>query len=179
MYHMSGSVDEPSFMPILQVIELRKINNRIGDTADRYKVILSDGQHFFSGVSSQIGLGLGCGVVSQYCILRITNFIVHTSGSDAKMLILFGAEHVGFGGSSTSSRIGAPCDYAGSLTSTNSQNRLQTGASSTSLSNNVNQIENSRAEEAPQQITVTGVVYRGPMEFMNKTHYQLWGSHDM
>ena len=37
MYHMSGSIDEPSFMPILQVIHLQKINSNIS-VDERYKV---------------------------------------------------------------------------------------------------------------------------------------------
>jgi len=193
MYHMSGSIDEPSFKPILQVIELRKIDNRIGDTADRYKVILSDGQHFFSGVSSQIGLGLGCGVVSQYNILRITSFAISTLGSGAmggaKIFILLGAENVRDGGSS---RIGAPCDYFRTLTSTDNQNRLQTGSTassvSTSSSNNNESstsagraigTANTNANEAPQQITVTGcgisgangVYEQDALSIMGKSRY--------
>ena len=36
MYHMSGSVDEPSFMPILQVIHLKKVTKNTVD--ERFKV---------------------------------------------------------------------------------------------------------------------------------------------
>ena len=42
MCHMSGSVDEPSFMPILQVIHLKKIDSKGGGGGDeRFKVSLS------------------------------------------------------------------------------------------------------------------------------------------
>jgi len=41
MYHMLGTVDEPSFMPTLQVIELRKIDNKGGGGDERFKVSLS------------------------------------------------------------------------------------------------------------------------------------------
>ena len=120
-------------------------------------------------MSTQIGLGLGCGVVSQYCILRITSFIVDTMGSGSKILILLGAEHVRGGGSS---RIGAPCDYIRTLTSTNNQNTLQAGstassASTSSSNNNKSSTSAGRAigtantNEAPQQITVTGCSISG------------------
>ena len=71
-----------------------------------------------------------------------------------------------------SSRIGSPCDYAGSLASTNNQNRLQIGstapsASTSSSNNNESSTSAGRAigtantNEAPQQITVTGCSISG------------------
>jgi len=108
-------------------------------------------------------------------------------GSGRKMLILFGAEHVR---GRVSSRIGSPCDYAGSLASTNNQNRrLNAGSTassaSTSLSNNNESstsagraIGTANTNEAPQQITVTGCgvpeangIYKLDMAIWGRSRY--------
>ena len=127
------------------------------------------------------------GTITRYCILRITEFIINTMGSGNKICIIHGAEHVRDGGSS---RIGSPCDYAGSLASTNNQNRrLNAGSTassaSTSSSNNDESstsagraIGTANTNEAPQQITVTGCgisqangVYKLNMDIMGRSRY--------
>jgi len=54
------------------------------------------------------------GIISQHCIIRITEFIVNTMGSGAKICIILGAEQVpeSNGGGNPGSRIGAPVDIS-------------------------------------------------------------------
>lgn len=104
-------------------------------------------------------------------------------GSGNKICIILGAEHVRDGGSS---RIGAPCDYIRTLTSTHNQNRSTASSAPTSSSNN-NESSTSagraigtaaNTNEAPQQITVTGCgisqangVYKLNMAIMGRSRY--------
>ena len=41
MFRMSGSVDQPSFAPTIQVIHVKKIDNKGGGGDERFKVSLS------------------------------------------------------------------------------------------------------------------------------------------
>mmetsp|Transcript_952 Transcript_952/g.2275 ORF Transcript_952/g.2275 Transcript_952/m.2275 type:complete len:643 (+) Transcript_952:206-2134(+) len=107
MYHMGGSADDPSFSPTVQVIHVKKIDNK-GGGEERFKVILSDGTHFLSGMcATQLNSLVHTGIVSQHCILRVDEFIVNTMGSGQKIVIILAAEQVG---GNPGSRIGAPVD---------------------------------------------------------------------
>jgi len=109
MFNMSGSADNSSFTPTVQVIHLKKIDNK-GGGDERWKVILSDGTHFLSGMcATQLNSLVHNGTISQHCILQVNEFIVNTMGSGQKICILLGAEQVG---PNPGDRIGAPTDIA-------------------------------------------------------------------
>eukprot|EP00571_Detonula_confervacea_P014379 CAMPEP_0172303124 /NCGR_PEP_ID=MMETSP1058-20130122/4695_1 /TAXON_ID=83371 /ORGANISM="Detonula confervacea, Strain CCMP 353" /LENGTH=635 /DNA_ID=CAMNT_0013013833 /DNA_START=117 /DNA_END=2024 /DNA_ORIENTATION=+ len=106
---MGGSVDNASFTPIVQVIHLKKIDNK-GGGDERWKVILSDGTHFLSGMcATQLNSLVHSGAISQHCILKVNEFIVNTMGSGQKICILLGAEQVG---PNPGDRMGSPVDIA-------------------------------------------------------------------
>jgi len=108
MFRMAGSADNPSFAPTVQVIHLKKIDNKGGGGEERWKVILSDGTHFLQGMcATQLNSLVHTGVISQHCILRVNEFIVNTMGSGQKICILLGAEQTG---PNPGDRIGSPVD---------------------------------------------------------------------
>eukprot|EP00584_Thalassiosira_punctigera_P000883 CAMPEP_0172535332 /NCGR_PEP_ID=MMETSP1067-20121228/7393_1 /TAXON_ID=265564 ORGANISM="Thalassiosira punctigera, Strain Tpunct2005C2" /NCGR_SAMPLE_ID=MMETSP1067 /ASSEMBLY_ACC=CAM_ASM_000444 /LENGTH=642 /DNA_ID=CAMNT_0013320263 /DNA_START=160 /DNA_END=2088 /DNA_ORIENTATION=- len=110
MFGMNASQDNPSFAPTLQVIHLKKIDNKGAGQDERWKVILSDGTHFLSGMcATQLNNLVHSGAVAQNCILRVNEFIVNTMGSGQKIVIVLGAEQAG---PNPGDRIGAPTDVA-------------------------------------------------------------------
>ncbi|KAL7536539.1 hypothetical protein ACHAXR_007220, partial [Thalassiosira sp. AJA248-18] len=105
MYRMSGSADNPSFAPTVQCIHLKKIDK---GGEERWKVILSDGTNFLSGMcATQLNHLVHSGTISQHCILQVNDFIVNTMGSGQKIVILLDAEQIG---PNPGERIGAPTD---------------------------------------------------------------------
>ncbi|KAL9186004.1 hypothetical protein ACHAXT_005242 [Thalassiosira profunda] len=109
MFRMAGSVDNPAFTPTVQVIHVKKIDNK-GNGEERWKVILSDGTHHLSGMcATQLNGLVHNGTVSANCILKINEFIVNEMGSGQKICILLGLEPAG---GNPGSRIGSPVDIA-------------------------------------------------------------------
>lgn len=110
MFSMGGSADNPSFTPTVQVIHLKKIDNKGGTGDERWKVILSDGTHFLSGMcATQLNSLVHSGAISQHCIIKLSEFILNEMGSGQKICILLGAEQVG---PNPGDRIGSPVDIA-------------------------------------------------------------------
>jgi len=58
--------------------------------------------------SSQISHLINNGTISKHCILRITEFIINTMGSGAKICVILGAEKLG----DNLGRLGAPVDIS-------------------------------------------------------------------
>lgn len=108
MFSMTASGDNPSFSPTVQVIHLKKIDNKGGGQEERWKVILSDGTHFLSGMcATQLNHLVHKGVIAQNSIICVNEFIVNTMGSGQKIVIILGAEQVG---PNPGERIGTPVD---------------------------------------------------------------------
>ena len=160
MYRMSGNQDNPSFSPVVQVVHLKKIDNKGGGGDERWKVrceyslvimlspmksafipnlrstshifasspifslsfappiipynirqiFLSDGIHFLSGMcATQLNPLVHSGVISQFSVLRVSEFIVNTLGSGVKICILLGCET---SGPNPGEKIGTPVDVS-------------------------------------------------------------------
>lgn len=109
MYRMAGSQDNPAFSPVLQVIHLKKIENK-GSGDERWKIFLSDGTHFLSGMcATQLNPLVHSGIIAQYCVLCVSEFIVNTLGSGVKICILLGCEP---SGPNPGTKIGSPVDIS-------------------------------------------------------------------
>lgn len=111
---MTGSADNPSFAPVLQVIHLKKIDNKSGGD-ERWKVVLSDGTLFCSGMcATQLNHLVHSGTITLNCLLRVSDFIVNVMGSGQRICIILGAEQVG---PNPGNRLGDPSDItkAGNL----------------------------------------------------------------
>jgi len=114
LYNMAGAVDNPAFNPVLQVIHLKKIEQKNGGD-ERWKVILSDGTNFCSGMcATQLNHLVNNGTITQNCILCVNDFIVNIMASGQRICIILGAEQVG---PNPGDRIGSPIDItkAGNL----------------------------------------------------------------
>mmetsp|Transcript_6784 Transcript_6784/g.14694 ORF Transcript_6784/g.14694 Transcript_6784/m.14694 type:complete len:645 (+) Transcript_6784:208-2142(+) len=110
MFSMNASGDNPSFAPTVQVIHLKKIDNKGGGGEERWKVILSDGKYFLSGMcATQLNNLVHTGVIALNSILRVNDFIVNTMGSGQKIVIVLGADQMG---ANPGERIGSPVDIA-------------------------------------------------------------------
>jgi len=110
MFNMDGSAENPTFTPTVQVIHLKKIDNNAGGGDERWKVILSDGAHYLSGVcATHLNSLVNSGIISQLCILKVNEFVISTMGSGQKICILLAAEQVGL---NPGARMGSPEDIA-------------------------------------------------------------------
>mmetsp|Transcript_20556 Transcript_20556/g.41748 ORF Transcript_20556/g.41748 Transcript_20556/m.41748 type:complete len:654 (-) Transcript_20556:124-2085(-) len=107
LFHMSGSNDNPSFNPIVQVLHCKKID-KAGGSDERYKLVLSDGQHFCNGMAAtQLNHLIHSGIIAPNAILCIREFIINTMGSGLKICILLNVETAS---ANPGNRIGAPVD---------------------------------------------------------------------
>eukprot|EP00743_Colponemidia_sp_Colp-15_P012089 GILK01013646.1.p1 GENE.GILK01013646.1~~GILK01013646.1.p1 ORF type:complete len:644 (+),score=126.93 GILK01013646.1:77-2008(+) len=82
--------DDTSGHPILQVVDLKKIqNNSVTATSDRYRLMLSDGHHL---CQSMLGTQLNSKVLShelqQHCIVRLNDFVCNTISGRKIIIIL-------------------------------------------------------------------------------------------
>eukprot|EP00742_Colponemidia_sp_Colp-10_P012309 GILJ01013801.1.p1 GENE.GILJ01013801.1~~GILJ01013801.1.p1 ORF type:complete len:633 (-),score=108.41 GILJ01013801.1:50-1948(-) len=82
--------DDTSGHPILQVVDLKKIqNNNVTATSDRYRLMLSDGNHL---CQSMLGTQLNSKVLShelqQHCIVRLNDFVCNTISGRKIIIIL-------------------------------------------------------------------------------------------
>lgn len=111
LYGMSASGDNPAFSPTVQILHLKKIENKAGSGGEeRWKIVISDGTYFVQGMcATQLNNLVHTGVVSAHCLVRVTDFIVNTMGSGQKICIVLGAESAG---PNPGDRIGAPTDIA-------------------------------------------------------------------
>jgi len=108
MFSMSGSVDSPSFLPAVQVLHLKKIEQTNG-ADDRWKVVLSDGNHFLSGMcATQLNPKVNSGEIAQFAIIKVNEFLVNTMPSGQKIVILLKTEQV----QNPGIRMGNPVDIA-------------------------------------------------------------------
>ncbi|EJK76691.1 hypothetical protein THAOC_01533, partial [Thalassiosira oceanica] len=108
IYGMSGSSDDQSFVPTVQLLSCKRIANKSGGGDERYKVILSDGTHFCSGMcATQLNHLVHAGVLAQDAVIRVTEFIVNVMGSGQRICIVLGAESAG---PNPGCRIGSPND---------------------------------------------------------------------
>jgi len=109
MYNMAASSENPSFTPVLQVIHLKKIDNKSGGE-ERWKVVLSDGNLFCSGMcATQLNHLVHSGTIALNCILRVSEFIVNVMGSGQRICIVLGVEQAG---PNPGNRLGDPADIA-------------------------------------------------------------------
>jgi hypothetical protein len=72
MFGMSGATDKPGFQPTVQVLHLKDISH--ADAANkRWKVTISDGTHYFSGVvAHQLAQMVDSGDITQHAIKSIS-----------------------------------------------------------------------------------------------------------
>mmetsp|Transcript_12965 Transcript_12965/g.20013 ORF Transcript_12965/g.20013 Transcript_12965/m.20013 type:complete len:634 (-) Transcript_12965:1237-3138(-) len=110
MFPMSGSDDNPSFLPSVQVLHLKKIDQaKGGSTDDRWKVVLSDGTHFLSGMcATQLNPKVNSGEIAQFAIIKVHEFLVNSMPSGQKIVILLKCELV----QNPGSRLGNPVDIS-------------------------------------------------------------------
>mmetsp|Transcript_4588 Transcript_4588/g.6366 ORF Transcript_4588/g.6366 Transcript_4588/m.6366 type:complete len:632 (-) Transcript_4588:172-2067(-) len=119
MFSMSGSSDDPSFLPSVQILHLKKIAQN-GGADDRWKVVLSDGNRFLSGMcATQLNIKVNSGEIAQFGIINVNEFLVNTLPSGQKIVIVLRCELV----QNPGSRIGNPVDItkAGNVGSAQAQ----------------------------------------------------------
>jgi len=106
MYFMTGSADHPSFCPTLQLLHIKEIVQHGAE--NKFKIILSDGDHFLSGMLTiQLHPKLHSGELAKFAIIRVTAFEVTTLPSGQKIIILLGADKV----INPGTRLGNPVDF--------------------------------------------------------------------
>ncbi|OQR94443.1 replication protein A 70 kDa DNA-binding subunit [Achlya hypogyna] len=102
MLHTRQNPD--GFEPWVQLIDLKKIPSASGKGGDRYRLMLSDGQHFMSGMlSSQLSTAMEDGTLSVNCFVKLKDYVGNTV-QGRKILILLGIAEVQPG----YERVGAP-----------------------------------------------------------------------
>lgn len=108
---MSGSADNASFSPpTVQVVHLKKIDNKSGGADERWKVFISDGIHYLSGMcATQLNGLVHNGTISLFSVLRVEDFITNTMGSGTKICILLGVTVMG---PNPGEKIGNPVDIS-------------------------------------------------------------------
>jgi len=119
MFSMSGSSDDPSFLPSVQILHLKKIAQN-GGADDRWKVVLSDGNRFLSGMcATQLNSKVNSGEIAQFGIVNVSEFLVNTLPSGQKIVIVLRCELV----QNPGSRLGNPTDItkAGNVGSAQAQ----------------------------------------------------------
>uniref|UniRef100_A0A7S2VFV8 Replication protein A subunit n=1 Tax=Skeletonema marinoi TaxID=267567 RepID=A0A7S2VFV8_9STRA len=119
MFSMSGSSDDPSFLPSVQILHLKKIPQN-GGADDRWKVVLSDGNRFLSGMcATQLNIKVNSGEIAQFGIINVNEFLVNTLPSGQKIVIVLRCELV----QNPGSRLGNPVDItkAGNVGSAQAQ----------------------------------------------------------
>ncbi|KAL7554100.1 hypothetical protein ACHAWF_017496 [Thalassiosira exigua] len=99
MLYMSDSYEDPTFTPVVQVLHIKRLENKNGNgDGERWKIVLSDGDLYLYGmVAPQLVPEVHSGEIARYSLLRVDEFIVHTSQSGLKVLILLGFRKVGAG----------------------------------------------------------------------------------
>ncbi|EQC42538.1 hypothetical protein SDRG_00269 [Saprolegnia diclina VS20] len=102
MLHTRQSPD--GFEPWLQLIDIKKIPSASGKGGDRYRLVLSDGQFYMSGMlSSQLSMVTEDGTLSINCFVKLKDYVGNTV-QGRKILILLGLGEVQPG----YERIGSP-----------------------------------------------------------------------
>ena len=108
MFRMEGHSDDHSFCPTLQVLHLKKIEQRGAE--DRWKVILSDGDYFLSGMlTPQLNPKVTSGEITKHALVKVNEFLMNTLPSRQKFVILLKCDLVFH----YNSRLGNPVDISG------------------------------------------------------------------
>ncbi|KAF0687241.1 Aste57867_21003 [Aphanomyces stellatus] len=82
------------FEPWVQVIDLKKINSASGKGGDRYRMVLSDGQYYLSGMmSSQLSSTLADGALSVNYFIRLKDYVCNEV-QNRKILIVLGIAEI-------------------------------------------------------------------------------------
>ena len=106
MYFMSGSADNPSFCPTLQLLHLKKMEQTHG-AEHSWKVVISDGQYCIATMlANQLHPKVHSGEIAQFAIIAVNEFEVNTMSSGGKIIILLGADKV----INPGTRLGNPVD---------------------------------------------------------------------
>ncbi|KAL7507216.1 hypothetical protein ACHAXN_005576 [Cyclotella atomus] len=106
IFGMSGAPDDPSFTPIVQLIHVKKIDNK-STADDRYRTILSDGVRHMSGMlATQLNYLVENGTLENNDILKLDKFMINELGSGTKVVIITSCEKLG----TESNRLGNPQD---------------------------------------------------------------------
>ncbi|CAK4626418.1 hypothetical protein LEN26_007195 [Aphanomyces euteiches] len=92
------------FEPWVQVIDLKKIQSTSGKSGDRYRLVLSDGQYYMSGMlSSQLSSTLEDGSLAVNYFIRLKDYVGNIV-QNRKILIVLGIGEIQPG----YERVGAP-----------------------------------------------------------------------
>jgi len=106
MHSMSGTSNEPSFCPTLQVLHLKKIG-RIHDGRDRWTVVLSDGNNFIEAMlSTRLNHKVSSVEIARFALIKVNKFAVDTGPSGKKFPIILQCDSV----LNPGSRLGNPED---------------------------------------------------------------------
>mmetsp|Transcript_17342 Transcript_17342/g.26844 ORF Transcript_17342/g.26844 Transcript_17342/m.26844 type:complete len:643 (+) Transcript_17342:71-1999(+) len=105
---------DPAFAPVLQLMAVKAV----GGSSDRYRTILSDGQHYVQGMlATQINHMVHSGQIADNSIVRVDDFMNNTV-QNRTVIIVLGLTVM----DTTAQRIGSPVDIekAGLRTATTS-----------------------------------------------------------
>lgn len=95
---VTGLYSDPTdmnFKPVVQVIHLKKIDMNMMEGPDRWKIVLSDGSCFMSGIcSQQINSCVENGIVAPWAIIKLNEFVVNETKCGAIIIVLLKVECV-------------------------------------------------------------------------------------
>mmetsp|Transcript_21096 Transcript_21096/g.29794 ORF Transcript_21096/g.29794 Transcript_21096/m.29794 type:complete len:643 (-) Transcript_21096:211-2139(-) len=102
MNESEGQQDDPSFAPVLQLMAVKAV----GGSSDRFRTILSDGEHYVQGMlATQINHLVHSGEISDNSIVRVDDFM-NNSVQNRTVIIVLGLTVM----DTNAERIGAPVD---------------------------------------------------------------------
>mmetsp|Transcript_27892 Transcript_27892/g.39242 ORF Transcript_27892/g.39242 Transcript_27892/m.39242 type:complete len:642 (-) Transcript_27892:59-1984(-) len=97
-----GQQGDPAFAPVLQLMAVKAV----GGSSDRYRTILSDGQHYVQGMlATQINHMVHSGQIADNSIVRVDDFM-NNSVQNRTVIIVLGLTVM----DTTAERIGSPVD---------------------------------------------------------------------
>ncbi|KAK6183944.1 hypothetical protein SNE40_006506 [Patella caerulea] len=156
-----GSPDKP----VLQVISFKKIS--AGGSADRYRLLLSDGELTYSHamLATQLNNYMEDGLIDNLCVIQVERYLCNTIQNDRRIMILLDV-NVLQPGSQVGVRIGNPQQYKAGSTDGGQVN----GHENTNNSNHM------QTDTTPQQIIKPQNNSNGPMSTNNnKPGYSIKG----
>jgi replication factor A1 len=103
MVNMMNNKSDPSYQPLLQIIHLKPV----GGAADRYRMVLSDGQTFVQAMlATQLNNMVQSNEIQLDSIIRVKDFMTNNVNGKTVVIVLETQVEV-----AVSTRIGVPEDY--------------------------------------------------------------------
>lgn len=78
--------------PVFQLINAKKIGSAANANVDRYRLILSDGDHMYSHImlAAQLNPMIADGSLDNMAIIEVMNYMCNVLNGDKKVIILLG-----------------------------------------------------------------------------------------